>query len=427
MPGVTNGLRSSAIKYARINSEFTRYNTMNNLHEPITILTETIDIPDSAYERAEIRYRDIGEWLCRSESLCREYDPIIFPQGSFLLGTVTRPPDANGEYDIDLAVKLQRGVSKSSHTQKELKVLIGIELEAYRKARQIEQLLDEKRRCWRLLYKDHMSFHIDALPCIPEDEQRRSIIKEAVIAHLSDEALAKEVARLTVSITDNERSDYQTLCYNWNVSNPQGYGRWFASRVRLAGRAIQSRLLMEGRATIEDIPTYKFKAPLQRCIQLLKIHRDIMFKNDQDRQPISIIITTLAARAYQGEEDVTEALLHIVDKMAFYIQTGIPRVPNPVNPEEDFSDKWDTPEGRKLDLEGNFHSWLIQAQSDLHRLAETRDVDDLIKRVEESLGLSLNRKVLLERLGGSAVPPSVPAVIASTQRIKHPHRPWASE
>ena len=314
-----------------------------------------------------------------------------------------------------------------SHTQKQVKELVGRELEKYRKARQIEQRLDEKRRCWRLLYKDSMSFHIDVVPCIPEDERRRIMIKEAVTAHLSDEALANEIARLTVSITDNKRSDYEALCYNWNVSNPQGYGRWFSSRVRLAEQAIRNRLLTESRASIEEIPTYKLKAPLQHCIQLLKIHRDIMFKNDQDRQPISIIITTLAARAYQGEEDVTEALLHIVDKMAFYIQTGIPRVPNPVNPEEDFSDKWDTPEGRKLDLEGNFHSWLIQAQSDLHHLAETRDVDDLVKRVEESLGLSLNRKVLLERLGGSAVSPSVPAVIASTQRIKHPHRPWASE
>ena len=400
---------------------------MSNLLKPITILTETIDVPDSAYDKAEARYRDIGEWLCRPESLCQKYNPGIFPQGSFLLGTVTRPSDVDGEYDLDLAVKLQCGVSKMSHTQKEVKEIVGWELEEYRKARQIEQRLDEKRRCWRLLYKDSMSFHIDAVPCIPEDEQRRSMIKEAVTAHLYDEALAKEVAIHTVSITDNERSDYDAICHDWNVSNPQGYGRWFASRVRLAEQAIRDRFLMEGRANIEDIPTYKLKAPLQRCIQLLKIHRDTMFKDYQDYQPISIIITTLAARAYQGQEDVSETLLHIVDNMAFHIQTGIPRIPNPVNPEEDFSDKWDTPEGRKLDLEGNFHRWLTQAQSDFHRLTETRDVDDLVKRVEESLGLSLNRKVLLECLGGSAVPPSVPAVIASTQRIKHPNRPWASE
>ena len=400
--------------------------TTNNLSEPIPILLEAIEIPDSAYEKAEARYRDIGEWLCRPESLCREYDPAIFPQGSFLLGTVTRPPTANGDYDLDLAIKLQNGVSKSSHTQKELKTLIGIELETYRKARQIEQPLKEKRRCWRLLYKDHMSFHIDALPCIPEDEQRRGMIKEAMIAHLVGEYLADEVARLTVSITDNERPDYAIRCHNWNVSNPQGYGRWFASRVRLAERTVRNRLWMEKRASIEEIPTYKLKAPLQRCVQLLKVHRDIMFKDDPDRQPISIIITTLAARAYQGQEDVTEALLHIVDNMIYHVHPETPRVPNPVNPEEDFADRWDTPEGRELDLEGNFYRWLSQARSDFHRLAQTRDADGLVKRAEESLGLSLNRKRLLERLGTPAVSSGTPAVITSTQRIVHPPKPWAT-
>lgn len=397
-----------------------------NPNEPITILSEEIEISDSAYEKAEDRYRDIGEWLCRRHSSCREYEPEIFPQGSFLLGTVTRPPDANGEYDLDLAVKLQRGISKFSSTQKELKTLIGIELEAYRKARQIERPLSEKRRCWRLIYKDQIGFHIDVLPCIPEDEQRQGMIRMAMLKHRVDEVLADEVARLTVSITDNERPDYAELSYNWNLSNPQGYGRWFASRVRLAVRTVTNRLSMEKRASIEEIPNYKLNAPLQRCVQLLKVHRDTMFKDDPDRQPISIIITTLAARAYQGQEDVTEALLHIVHNMAEQVQGGTPRVPNPVNPKEDFSDRWDTYEGRKLDLEGNFYRWLRQAQSDFHRLSQTRDLDGLVRRAGDSLGISLSRMSLHERLGGPVVSASAPAVIASAQRIKDPPKPWAA-
>lgn len=398
--------------------------TTTDSPESISILLEAIEIPDSAYEKAKARYEDIGAWLCRTESSVREFDPLISPQGSFYLGTVTRPPDADGEYDLDLSVKLQRGVSKSSHTQKELKALLGAELEAYRKARGIEQPLDEKRRCWRLQYKDQMSFHIDAVPCIPEDEQRRGMIKEAMIARDAGEALADEVAGLTVSITDNQRPDYETICPDWNVSNPQGYGRWFASRVRLAAQTVRDRLLMEKKANVEELPTYKLKAPLQLSVQLLKQHRNVMFKDDPDCQPISIIITTLAARAYDGQEDVAEALLHILNTMADHIRPNAPRVPNPVNPEEDFSDKWDTPEGRELDLEGNFYRWLEQARVDFRLLAETSDVDRLEKRAEEALGLSLNRKLLLERLGGSALASSAPAVIAPTQRIERPPRPW---
>ena len=396
---------------------------------PVPLLLERIEIPDSAYEAAKTRYEDIGAWLCRPESAVREFDPVIFPQGSFLLGTVTRPPDADGDYDLDLAVKLRRGVTKRSHTQKQLKEMIGAELEAYRKARGIKAALDEKRRCWRVEYADRMSFHIDAVPCIPEDDERQQMIKEAIVARNVDEALlAADVAPLTVSITDKAREDYAALCADWNVSNPQGYGRWFAGRVRLAERTVRDRLRMEKRAEVEELPVYKLKAPLQRVVQLLKLHRDAMFKDDPDHQPISIIITTLAARAYEGQEDVTEALLHTVNTMGQHVHSAAPRVPNPVNPAEDFSDKWDTDEGRRLELERHFWLWLRQAQADFCQLAETRDADTLEKRAEEALGLQLDRQRLRERFGA---PVAAPAVIVTPQRtapqrIERAPRPWAA-
>jgi hypothetical protein len=44
------------------------------------------------------------------------------------------------------------------------------------------------------------------------------------------------------------------------------------------------------------------------CNPDLITHRDRMFENDPDGKPISVIITTLAARAYGGETDVYSAL-----------------------------------------------------------------------------------------------------------------------
>jgi hypothetical protein len=393
---------------------------------PVPALLESIEIPDTAYETARSRYEDLGDWLCRPESSLSTYNPVVFPQGSFLLGTVTRPLNTDGEYDLDLAIKLRRGVSKRSHTQRQLKQMVGVELEAYRKARGIKAELDEKRRCWRLEYADQMSFHIDAVPCIPEDDRRQQMVKEAIVTRdAAAAALADDVAPLTVSITDNARvDDYDVLCDDWNVSNPQGYGRWFAGRVRLARQTVRDRLRMEKRAEVEELPTYKLKAPLQRVVQLLKLHRDEMFKDDPDRQPISIIITTLAARAYDGQEDVTEALLHVVDTMDQHLHDSTPRVPNPVNPEEDFSDKWDTEEGQRLELKRHFHLWLIQARADFHAIARSDDADTLEKRAEQALGVKLDRQRLRERLGPRI---AAPAVVTSPRRIEQAPRPWSSQ
>lgn len=401
---------------------------------PLHTVFESIEIPDSAYDRAEARYEDLGEWLGRPKSAVRGHDPMVFPQGSFLLGTVTNPPNKEGEYDLDLGVKLRNGFSKTSHTQRDLKKMIGEELERYRQARGIQESLDEKQRCWRLLYQDELSFHLDVVPCIPEDERQRQLIRQAMIAADTAEDLADEVADLTVAITDTERANYDTISTDWNVSNPQGYGRWFASRVRQAKQSVK---MMEERADVEELPTHKLKAPLQRCVQVLKLHRDVMFDDDPDRAPISIIITTLAARAYEGQEEVDEALLHVVNTMGEYVNEERPRVPNPVNPGtgsqgEDFADKWHTEEGRKLGLEKHFWRWLHQARADFGRMAELKDAGDLAKHAKKSLGVSLNPGSLGERLGQSASAGATAASnseshrTSSKTRIETPPKPWAA-
>ena len=53
---------------------------------------------------------------------------------------------------------------------------------------------------------------------------------------------------------------------------------------------------------------------MQRIVQILKRHRDVMFKDDKDK-PISIIITTLAANAYKGEDSLLEGLVNVISCM----------------------------------------------------------------------------------------------------------------
>ena len=109
-------------------------------------------------------------------------------------------------------------------------------------------------------------------------------------------------------------------------------------------------------ASVEDIPVWRVRTPLQRAVQLLKRHRDLRFSPYADDRPTSIIITTLAARAYRGQPQTYEALLDLVRTMPAHIENrdGTWWVANPVHPAENFADKWNEKAGRKV----AFDNWL---------------------------------------------------------------------
>ena len=167
-------------------------------------VAEDLDIPPSKYKDAVTHYQAVGKWLEGGRSL-RSYDSDldIYPQGSFRLGTVTRPI-RNGiaaDYDIDLVCEIP--LLKNQTTPEFIKRIVGNRLkehETYKK------LLDEEgKRCWMLRYseQDDIGFHLDILPSVP------------YLRGYLDTAIA---------IT-NKRGSY----YSWSASDPKGYGllvRW---------------------------------------------------------------------------------------------------------------------------------------------------------------------------------------------------------
>lgn len=381
-------------------------------------MASLLELPESAYERARDRYEDLGDWFGRDGSVVGINDPHIFPQGSFRLGTAIRPLSEGEAYDLDLACEIQ-GLSKSSHTQEYLKSTIGEELEAYRKARGIIAPLEAKHRCWRLEYQDHLNFHMDIVPCMPADDSRRGVIFESLRKSLHDDVLAKSVAHLTLSITDDRHPRYREISDDWHISNPEGYATWFESRMNETYHGILEK------AQVDAIPVYRRKTPLQRCVQLLKRHRDLMYKDDSDRKPISIIITTLAARAYNGEKDLHQALSTILAGMGEHVGTTKPRVPNPVNPEEDFADRWSRPECRHLRLEDNFCAWLQQVRSDYDNLTKSADAAFIVDQANRKFGIRIDTGELKKRLG---LAQGVSVVIPKSHSIETaPPRPWEQE
>ncbi|MCL4439381.1 MAG: nucleotidyltransferase [Firmicutes bacterium] len=340
----------------------------------LQLLADSLDITEKRYEQAEERYRSLGDWLGRKESGVVTFSPTIYPQGSFLLGTVIKPVSNAEEYDIDLVCEVK--LKKEHYTQKQLKELIGQEIKAYTKANNMNSHPEEGRRCWTINYADGAQFHMDILPAVPDGDSFKVLLESRGFSnHWSVQGIA---------ITDNKLPNYDSLDTDWPRSNPRGFADWFKTQMKTQFDARRMIFAESIKARIEDIPDYKIKTPLQRAIQILKRHRDIMFTADQDDKPISIIITTLAAHAYKNESELVDALINIVRAMPSYIETkeGVKWVSNPVNPLENFADKWKEHPQR----EKNFIRWLKQVQTDISQALEGKGKHNITMPLKISFG-----------------------------------------
>lgn len=325
-------------------------------------LGNTLDITETQYNAAIKSYRAVGSWLAKEDSVLAPYSPEILPQGSFMIGTIIQPVHDNDDLDIDLGCQLKG--KNPNWTQKDLKDKVGAQLST---SEIYKNMLEEKRRCWTLHYRQDAStekekYHMDILPAIVDSGYQMIIEKAFTATEL------KDIDTLALRITDNTEFNYayETNHLNWMKSNPFGYGRWFYQQATID--FVKSFSINE---SVKPVPVFKKeKLPLQRVVQILKRHRDMMYKDrkDRDNKPISIIITTLAARAYNKETDIIDALINVISKMRYYIQDKNPHtganekwISNPVNDEENFADKWTEYPAR----ETNFFQWLDAVEQDV--------------------------------------------------------------
>lgn len=203
--------------------------------------------------------------------------------------------------------------------------------------------------------------------------------------------------------------------YSFSEDGPRGWGPFKNPQ--------QTRILLE-KAQVDDVPLFKKKTPLQRVIQLLKRHRDNWSKDKPKSKPISIIITTLAARAYKDETEIVTALGNVLEKMGGLLRPTKPRVPNPVDPDEDFADRWYRADCLHLRLEENFNAWLLQAQKDFQHLTSTTDTEFLCEQMEEKFSLRVNKSELKKQLGVSAATVNIITPKTHTIDRQESARPW---
>lgn len=391
--------------------------------EVLEAISREIDIPEHLDELARNRYKSVGEWLDRTGSSIKKYSPEVYPQGSFALGTVIRPIATDESYDLDLVCRLAG--TKDAVTMAALKQATGVEVRAYAQAHSMKHDPEDKRRCWTMEYADEANFHADILPALPDETAYRDFLRERGHVNLANN---EAVAAHALAITDKTHQAYNQITQDWPVSNPKGFATWFHSRHAAAlARAKDARFATDrAYASVDDIPNYRVKTPLQRAIQLLKRHRDTMFMDDAEHKPISVIITTLSAHAYSDEQTISEAIRTILREMHSRVEFrgNTVWIANPTNPEENFADKWVEAPEKKL----NFFKWLDAARRDFGGYIREGRFDQIPRDLAERLGRPEIAKVTKEI--GLAIPAvaAVAAGQAEAESIKATGaetRPWA--
>lgn len=299
------------------------------------LLENKINISPEMEARAQQAYEEISDLLADKLS---DYEPNIFPQGSFRLGTIIRPV-AGDDYDLDFVCLIN--IPKAKISPSELKGMLGDALKTQYSTS--AGTLEEMNRCWRV---NLPNFHIDILPAVHETDLSLFGGVEA------------DVVETPIAIPDKELK-------TWKSSNPQGYGKWFDKQKTKVERGGVSKHVVMNEADVAPLPKQNINsAILQDAIKIMKYHRDVNFKDNPDDKPISIILTTLAANFYEGEQDVVNALQGIVNRIVVAAPSifEVGQVTNPVLKSENFADKWkDHPERRQA-----FRDWV----NSLHELTQ---------------------------------------------------------
>jgi hypothetical protein len=338
------------------------------------------------------RYRAVSSYLEKQDET---YKFEAYPHGSFALGTVTRPyiNDADADYDVDIVNEC-----KALHTDispDQLKSLTGDWLKSNGT---YKPLLDEEgARCWTLEYSDKSpSFHVDVLPvCLDSSETTQRLISDSINPEIAESAL-----KLT-------HLDKEGKTYSYLNTNPKGYQKWFAERQSEVLNIIsetQKRTIFSEQVDLvreynftsyDELPDELVRTPLQRAVQILKRHRDVRFsgRDNLSDKPISVVITTICGLLYEGENNIYDALTNIVSKIDVYspllesrhifsdsleelgvisrTHDGKWKFSNPVEPEENFAEKWHENGNAKATA---FFEWVKWVKQDFLESDETENL-----------------------------------------------------
>ncbi|MCK1309869.1 MULTISPECIES: nucleotidyltransferase [unclassified Bradyrhizobium] len=332
-------------------------------------ICQGLEPTDTQYEQSKISYETVAAWLSVSDNPILK-NISLYAHGSSALGTTIRPIGRE-DFDVDTICRVHNLTEATSPSV--LKQIIGNRLREHVLYR---TMLEEKKRCWRLNYE--RAFHLDISPTIlnPRCSKGGELVPDKSVK-------------------------------TWKPTNPLGYKALFERRCQLQPRLKFTKSIAADsgiRADIEAFPNRKKrKGILRRIVQLLKRHRDIMFRHvEADIAPISIIITTLAAQSYEfcvasfAFESELDVLIDVIRLMPHFIERPVVHgrtiysVPNETTQGENFAERWNSePQRAKA-----FFDWHARALRDFEYLATLEGVDVITKSLSSTLGDGAIRKVM---------------------------------
>lgn len=330
-------------------------------------LATELDPTPTQVARAKTAYETVGGVLAASTvpelKACK-----IIPHGSWAIGTVNRPIDEQGEFDVDLICRLAGGALLPPQ---EAKRIVGDRLKEDGRYR---DKLSEKRRCWRIDYKGE--FHLDVAP-VKAGPNGPDLIP-----------------------------DRQLLC--WLETHPEAFAIWFNG---LADRAITRRLVEAAAMSAEIVPfptdpdDASDRGWLRRLIQILKRHRDLHMADLPEAArvycPISVIITTLAAYSFArvvanhhfgGPFELVRAIvsgmpdfikkIHYVDRTEYVVASPVA--------DENFANRWsESPKWYET-----FVAWHADVLETFDALVLAEGLDTRVKILSESFGSNPSQRVI---------------------------------
>lgn len=357
-------------------------------------LAESLNITPSQYNDACAKFE-------RLATLFNErVKPIdIYLQGSFALGTVIRPIKNMEEQDFDIDIVCQQ--QNNNQSLGEIKNVIGDILKSTTYARWLDE---EGRRCWTLNYNDGEGegLHMDILPCVDE-----SLAK---VLELKYSAKRPDLVDTAIKITHRK----EELVYLPRTSNPKGLLKWFneISLQTYSGDIMHDKAKLFrkysdyfrynlGYSSVNDVEDYFVKTPLQKTIQILKRHRDVMFsgKSNEEYKPISAIITILVTKIAEDNienihstYDLLDIVVNTIKEYSQLTTDGVDsdflnmenrlieklpncqgwKIENPTNPGENLADRWHEDSNARARA---FFEWVDSVSSHLKLIVENLELD----------------------------------------------------
>ncbi len=130
-------------------------------------------------------------------------------------------------------------------------------------------------------------------------------------------------------------------------------------------------------------------------VQLIKRRRDILFANDDQLAPRSVVLTTLAGEHYNGDQSVGRALLNILTGIEARIIAAATKrivVSNPTNVDERFCESFRTDQHYQ-----RFVEFIREFRKEMLALIPMTGLGAIGAKLREMFGRTVTTRVLVER------------------------------